>query len=103
MEGFVVNQTFNELYFDLIAMKEDLEHHLATKNLSSYVKQLTEEELLDINSTLGKLESGFYGICEETGELLPEDLLKFQPTVRSITEVKSILQFFKKPVIPIIE
>lgn len=94
------NTLLYSLYEELLAMKEDLEERLYNQPLSPYVKQMAEEELLDIIATIKKIEDGEFGVCEETGSTIPLELLTFQPNVRSISEVNSILKYFKKPVFP---
>lgn len=94
------NTLLNSLYQELLAMKEDLEERLLNQQLSPYVKQMAEEELHDIVATIKKIEDGEFGVCEETGTSIPLELLSFQPNVRSISEVNSILKYFKKPVFP---
>lgn len=94
------NTLLYSLYEELLAMKEDLEERLYNQQLSPYVKQMAEEELLDIIATIKKIEDGDFGVCEETGSTIPLELLTFQPNVRSISEVNSILKYFKKPVFP---
>ncbi|MCU9612179.1 hypothetical protein OEV98_01220 [Caldibacillus lycopersici] len=96
-----MDQTFNDLYVEIVAMKKDLEEHLEKNQLSAHVKQLAKEELSDINNTLEKWNNGYYGICEETGNQLPVELLSFQPTVRSFREVNHLMKYLKKPVFPL--
>lgn len=94
------NPLLHHIYFELLAMKEDLEERLMSQPLSPYVKQMAEEELIDLMATIKKIEDGEFGVCEETGNEIPPELLSFQPNVRSISEVNSLLKYFKKPVFP---
>lgn len=96
-----MHHTLQDLYKEMVAMKTDLEEHLNNNDLSPHVKQLAEEELLDLIATIEKIESGGYGFCEETGYPIPGELLLFQPTVRSLSEVKTLMKFFRKPVFPL--
>ena len=96
-----MSTSFNDLYNEIVAMKNDLEEHLKNNDLSPQVKQLAEEELADLNMTLEKIRNGYYGVCEETGQPIPVELLFFQPTARTFREFNKILKFFKKPVFPI--
>ena len=93
-----VNWSF---YHELVAMKEDLEERLKSQNLSPYVRQMAEAELADIITTIEKLEAGEFGVCEDTGSVIPIELLQFQPNVRSIKDLNSLLKFLRKPVFPI--
>ena len=89
------------IYKELIAMREDLQERLNSQDLSPYVQQLAEEELRDLNKTVEKIESGGFGVCEETGQPLPIELLTFQPNVHSFSELNSLMKYLKKPVFPI--
>ncbi|TGB03998.1 TraR/DksA C4-type zinc finger protein [Halobacillus salinus] len=42
------------------------------------------EELSDIQYSLKQMEKGTYGVCEETGQPIPEDRLEALPTARTI-------------------
>lgn len=42
------------------------------------------EELSDIQYSLKQMEKGTYGVCEETGQQIPEDRLIALPTARTI-------------------
>lgn len=95
-----MSHSLHDLYDEIVAMKVDLEEHLNNYNLSPQVKQMAEEELLDLIATIEKIETGHYGVCEETGHPIPIELLMFQPTVRSLSEIKTVLKFLKKPVFP---
>ncbi|AZB44836.1 TraR/DksA family transcriptional regulator [Bacillus sp. FJAT-42376] len=55
-----------------------------------------KEELHDVEHALNKMDSGMYGICEETGELLPYSSLKYLPTARSIHDFSYKDQYEKK-------
>lgn len=98
-----MNPAFIDLYEEIMAMKKDLEEHLKNKGLSEQVKQFSQAELIDLKDALTKLENGSFGLCEDTGIPIPEDLLIFQPTTRSINELKNIMKYLRKPVVPIIE
>src|SRR5690606_36190147 len=79
-----MNHSFANVYFELLSMRADLKEHLNHHPLSEDVKRLAEEELADIERSLEKWKKGNYGICEETGELIPSEVLMFQPLIRSI-------------------
>ncbi len=96
-----MDHLFQNLYHEIVEMKNDLEERLQKNHLSPLVKKMAEEELSDLETALRKMESGSFGYCEETGNPIPAELLVFQPTVRSISEVKTLLKYFKKPVFPL--
>ncbi|HHW35755.1 MAG TPA: molecular chaperone DnaK [Bacillales bacterium] len=52
-----------------------------------------QAELQDVKRTLLKMELGLYGICEETGERIPYELLMVVPTVRTLREAEAMTQF----------
>lgn len=95
-----MSQSLHDLYNEIVAMKIDLEEHLNNHELSPQVKQMAEEELSDLIATIEKIETGHYGVCEETGHPIPVEFLTFQPTVRSLSEMKTLLEYLKKPVFP---
>ncbi|MFC7063081.1 TraR/DksA C4-type zinc finger protein [Halobacillus seohaensis] len=45
-----------------------------------------EEELGDINDSLNKMKQGTYGICEVTGEKIPQERLDAVPTAKTLKE-----------------
>jgi len=51
----------------------------------SMVEQL-EAELQDVEDALRKLDEGTYGICEASGEKIPEERLEAMPTARFTVE-----------------
>ena len=66
------------------------------KIVRQLVKPYIEGELDDIETALKKLESGTYGTCEISGELIPEHLLSMVPTLKSIEDCKMMSYFFRK-------
>ncbi|MEH7387090.1 TraR/DksA family transcriptional regulator [Bacillus sp. JJ1521] len=45
-----------------------------------------KEDLNDVDRALNKLNSGLFGICEETGAEIPIEKLRILPTARTIFE-----------------
>lgn len=45
-----------------------------------------ESDLKDVNDALAKMETGTYGICEKTGEMIPMERLEANPAARTIVE-----------------
>ena len=60
------------------------------------VKPYIEGELDDIETALKKLDTGTYGTCEISGEIMPEYLLSMVPTLKSIEDCKMMSYFFRK-------
>ncbi|MFG6149674.1 TraR/DksA C4-type zinc finger protein [Halobacillus sp. B23F22_1] len=48
-----------------------------------------EQELEDIHAALQKIEQGTYGVCEVSGEKIPEERLKALPTAKTKKEFAS--------------
>ena len=91
-----MNHKINEIYSELRSTKEELLQRLENENCSKLVKPYIEGELKDIEAALKKLESGTYGTCELSGELIPEHLLLMVPTLKSIEDCKMMSYFFRK-------
>ncbi|MBS2968897.1 hypothetical protein J9317_09015 [Metabacillus sp. KIGAM252] len=90
---------------ELELMREELQerlfHHsfFETGNsevLSGTIMFHVKEELHDVEHALNKMNSGLYGICEETGAVLPLSSLKYLPTARSIHDFSYKDQYEKK-------
>lgn len=91
-----MNNHFDAIRYELQVMREELrtrlfdhcmfemsidhEEHLKNSTFMHHVK----EELQDVERALVKLDSGLYGICEQTGKQIPLDKLKVLPTARNI-------------------
>ncbi|MFZ3587997.1 TraR/DksA C4-type zinc finger protein [Bacillus sp. DJP31] len=102
-----MNNDFTELYSELLLIKMELESSLL-KGKENFSQELANEplfqstpnekkimiqkhiqdDLVDVNHALYKIEFGFYGICEDTGERIPIDKLKTIPTARSIHDFR---------------
>ncbi|MDF1506659.1 hypothetical protein PZE06_00540 [Robertmurraya sp. DFI.2.37] len=82
------------LYSELRIIRHEL---LASLNKDSSIKPIIEDELRDIEETIRKMESGTFGFCENSGELIPADYLTIVPTIKSIDDVNEISKFYCKP------
>jgi DnaK suppressor protein len=60
---------------------------------STILQQRMRAELEDVNRALLKMELGLYGMCENSGELIPFDKLKVIPTART-TQEASVTKMF---------
>lgn len=47
-----------------------------------------EKALHDIEDALEKIDNGTYGICEKTGEAIPEERLRAYPEARTVASIK---------------
>ena len=90
-----MDRNINEIYSELRKTKEELIQRLENENCSQLVKPYIEGELDDIETALKKLESGTYGTCEISGEIMPEHLLSMVPTLKSIEDCKMMSYFFR--------
>lgn len=50
------------------------------------VVETLEKQLKDVNDALGKMDAGTYGICEVSGEEIPLERLKANPSARTRVE-----------------
>ena len=91
-----MDRNINEIYSELRKTKEELIQRLENENCSQLVKPYIEGELDDIETALKKLETGTYGTCEISGEIMPEHLLSMVPTLKSIEDCKMMSYFFRK-------
>lgn len=87
-----------KLYSELRTIRKELVLSLEEEKCSPSIKPIVEDELKDINKTIEKLESGKFGLCEVSGELIPSDFLKMVPTIKSLDDVERIYQFYCKPI-----
>lgn len=80
----------NEIYSDLRKTKEELLQRLNQENCSPIVRPYIEAELKDIETALKKIETGTFGTCEVSGELIPMELLQIIPTLKSMEDCKTV-------------
>lgn len=91
-----MDQNTYEIYSELRKTKEELVKRLQNEKCSPLVKPYIEGELTDIEAALQKLETGTFGTCEISGELIPEELLTVIPTLRSLDDCKTVSYFIRK-------
>lgn len=85
----------NKIYSELRKTKQELIQQLNNNDGSPLVKPFILSELKDIENAIDKLETGTFGTCEVSGELLPHDLLAIIPTLKSLDDCKTISYFFR--------
>ena len=90
-----MDRNINEIYSELRKTKEELIQRLENENCSLLARPYIEGELDDIETALKKLESGTYGTCEISGEIMPEHLLSMVPTLKSMEDCKMMSYFFR--------
>jgi RNA polymerase-binding transcription factor DksA len=93
-----MNALQEKLFLELRQTKEEITDCINKKEKGDWLTAILKEELHDINSALSKLEQGNYGLCEMSGELMPEEMLKNIPTLKSVQDSKTLYSYCKKPI-----
>ncbi|MGM9986590.1 MAG: TraR/DksA family transcriptional regulator [Bacillaceae bacterium] len=62
-----------------------------TENVKNkYLLHTIQDDLNDVEIALQKINEGTYGICEETGEKIPINILQAIPTARTIYDLQYV-------------
>ncbi|WP_071459376.1 TraR/DksA C4-type zinc finger protein [Bacillus massilinigeriensis] len=85
------------IYEDLRRTREELAAYLERTPEDSSVLAYIRAEYEDVEHAMKKLEAGEFGICEFSGELLPEGMLGVIPTAKTVSDFEDIGSYFKKP------
>ncbi|MFP5111206.1 hypothetical protein ACSU64_02285 [Bacillaceae bacterium C204] len=93
-----MNATQEQLFLELRHTKEEIENSLRNKQKQDWLTAVLHEELLDINTAIQKLENGNFGQCEVSGELLPNELLRIIPTLKSVKDSEHLINYCKKSI-----
>ncbi|WP_243289950.1 hypothetical protein [Bacillus sp. FJAT-47783] len=81
---------------ELQLMKKELQTCLMEQhNLPLSIRAMMNDELMDVERALWKLQNGQFGICEKTSQLIPFDKLHLLPTARTVDDF-SLQRFFEK-------
>lgn len=104
-----VNDQLASIHAELLQMKQELESRLfeysffqqGSQTATQSYQQTTliyhvKEELQDVLLALSKIENGTYGICEETGKMIPYSKMAVLPTARTADDFLYHIQFEKK-------
>lgn len=92
-----MNATQEKLFLELRQTQAEIEASLKTKQRTDWMTPILKEELADICSAMEKIKNGSYGLCEISGELIPEDLLRSIPTLKSTSDSEKLHSFYKIP------
>jgi RNA polymerase-binding transcription factor len=57
----------------------DMSQELFTREIDATIGQQVEQRLKDVDRALQKIDEGTYGICDDTGEPIPEGRLEAVP------------------------
>ncbi|WP_462409207.1 hypothetical protein [Neobacillus sp. Marseille-QA0830] len=95
-----MNALQEKMLKELRQTKFEIEQSLRNKHTYDWMTPLLQEELQDVQIALQKLTDGTYGQCELSGELLPADLIKMIPTIRSAKDTEDMISYLKKPILP---
>lgn len=87
-----------KIYSELRTIRKELMDRLERVEGNQLIRSLIREELKDVNNTLIKIRSKDFGVCEVSGELLPNELLSTVPTIRCKDDVTVINSFYSKPI-----
>jgi len=87
-----------KIVLDANEMKDELDIAAVTieQELTFRLLDRSRKLLKEIDHALLKMETGDYGYCEGTGELIPKKRLELAPWVRHSVEHKQNLEFRKK-------
>ena len=66
----------------------DMSQSLFTREVDATVEEQVERRLEHIERALQKIEEGTYGICDDTGEQIPEGRLEAMPEAIRIVEAQ---------------
>lgn len=91
-----MEKTTERLYLELKEMKKELIEGLKNKNCSPLIAPLIKEEIQDVEEAMKKIENGTFGLCELSGEFIPESYLYSLPTIKSKKDIEQLQQFYCK-------
>ncbi|WP_119067764.1 TraR/DksA family transcriptional regulator [Rubrobacter indicoceani] len=69
----------------------DMSQQMFTREMDATIGEQSEERLRDVKRALEKIDEGTYGICEDTGESIPEGRLKAIPEALRTVEAQEKL------------
>jgi RNA polymerase-binding transcription factor DksA len=86
------------LFEELRQFEQEIIHSIQKKEWNDQMKTILEDELADIRTALNKAKTGSFGLCELSGEFIPENLLKLIPTIKTVKDVNDMEAFYRKPI-----
>ncbi|MFS0637406.1 hypothetical protein AB1K84_16010 [Mesobacillus foraminis] len=88
---------YHFIYEELRRTKEELLSCIENAEHNSTILLYIKAELDDVERALSKIESGQFGKCEMSGELIPDGLLGMVPTARTEEDFRQMGFFLRKP------
>ncbi len=82
-------------------VSKELVFHNEQSEKEKIVMNHIKEDLSDVERALNKINSGTFGICEETGAEIPFEKLRILPTARTIFEFSFTDLYDRSNVIPL--
>jgi RNA polymerase-binding transcription factor DksA len=93
-----MNALQEKLFLELRQIKSEIEYSLKNKENEDWLENILNDELKDVDAALAKIQTGSYGHCEISGELIPHDLLELIPTVKTLNDIKKLETYRKKTI-----
>jgi DnaK suppressor protein len=75
----------------------DMSQSLFTREMDATVEQTIEKRLESVDRALQKIEEGTYGICDDTGELIPRGRLEAIPEAIYTVEAQQRRERGRRP------
>jgi DnaK suppressor protein len=75
----------------------DMSQSLFTREMDATVEQTMEKRLESVDRALQKIEEGTYGICDDTGELIPRGRLEAMPEAIYTVEAQQRRERERRP------
>jgi RNA polymerase-binding transcription factor DksA len=97
-EVTTMNAMQEQLFWELRKTQLEILRSLRNKQKNDWIVTVLEEELADITTAIQKLEEGNFGQCENSGEPIPENLLKIMPTIKTSRDTEIFEHFYRKPI-----
>lgn len=97
-EVTTMNAMQEELFWELRKTQLEIVRSLRNKQKNDWIVTVLEDELADITTAIQKLEEGNFGQCENSGEPIPEYLLKIMPTIKTSRDSEILEHFYRKPI-----
>jgi RNA polymerase-binding transcription factor DksA len=93
-----MNALVEGLYLELRQSEQEIKESLSSRQKKDWLSSILVAELQDITFTIRKMEKGNFGQSEISGELLPEEILKTIPTIKSMIDLRNMDLFLRKPI-----